>query len=587
MEKNKGKNALDFYLIKRVISFTKPYKSRFYSTIAFTLIVALISPIRPWLIQITVDEYVLPGITDGLISMCMLMLGLILAETLLQYFQSYLSGWIGQIVIRDLRIRLFNHISRFRLAYFDKTPIGTSVTRVINDIETIADMFGEGMLSIASDLLKLILVLVTMFIISPGMTLVSMIPIPFLILATWMFKNGVRKSFTEVRNEVANLNAFTQEHITGMSVVQAFNRENEEYTRFRNINRRHRKAHIRSVWYYSVFFPAVELLQAFSIALLVWWGTYSIMTHPEGDLQPGVIISFILYTYMLYRPMRQLADRFNTLQMGVVSAERIFKLLDSDQLVDASGSKTLNQVKGHIVFENLTFGYDPEQPVIRNLNLEIRPGEKIAVVGATGSGKTTLISLLCRLYTPQSGKITIDGIDIQELKSSEIHKHVGVVMQDVFLFSDSIANNITLNNPDIPESRLREAAEAVGALGFIEQLPGGFSFNVRERGAMLSAGQRQLLAFIRAYVYNPEILILDEATSSIDSESEHYIRQATEAITRNRTAILIAHRLSTVQYADKILVMDKGEIVEMGSHQELMEKQGTYRKLFDLQFAKA
>lgn len=587
MEKNKGKNALDFYLIKRVISFTKPYKSRFYSTIAFTLIVALISPIRPWLIQITVDEYVLPGITDGLISMCMLMLGLILAETLLQYFQSYLSGWIGQIVIRDLRIRLFNHISRFRLAYFDKTPIGTSVTRVINDIETIADMFGEGMLSIASDLLKLILVLVTMFIISPGMTLVSMIPIPFLILATWMFKNGVRKSFTEVRNEVANLNAFTQEHITGMSVVQAFNRENEEYTRFRNINRRHRKAHIRSVWYYSVFFPAVELLQAFSIALLVWWGTYSIMTHPEGDLQPGVIISFILYTYMLYRPMRQLADRFNTLQMGVVSAERIFKLLDSDQLVDASGSKTLNQVKGHIVFENLTFGYDPEQPVIRNLNLEIRPGEKIAVVGATGSGKTTLISLLCRLYTPQSGKITIDGIDIQELKSSEIHKHVGVVMQDVFLFSDSIANNITLNNPDIPESRLREAAEAVGALGFIEQLPGGFSFNVRERGAMLSAGQRQLLAFIRAYVYNPEILILDEATSSIDSESEHYIRQATEAITRNRTAILIAHRLSTVQYADKILVMDKGEIVEMGSHQELMEKQGTYRKLFDLQFAEA
>lgn len=587
MEKNKGKNALDFYLIKRVVSFTKPYKSRFYSTIAFTLIVALISPIRPWLIQITVDEYVLPGITDGLISMCMLMLGLILAETLLQYFQSYLSGWIGQIVIRDLRIRLFNHISRFRLAYFDKTPIGTSVTRVINDIETIADMFGEGMLSIASDLLKLILVLVTMFIISPGMTLVSMIPIPFLILATWMFKNGVRKSFTEVRNEVANLNAFTQEHITGMSVVQAFNRENEEYTRFRNINRRHRKAHIRSVWYYSVFFPAVELLQAFSIALLVWWGTYSIMTHPEGDLQPGVIISFILYTYMLYRPMRQLADRFNTLQMGVVSAERIFKLLDSDQLVDASGSKTLNQVKGHIVFENLTFGYDPEQPVIRNLNLEIRPGEKIAVVGATGSGKTTLISLLCRLYTPQSGKITIDGIDIQELKSSEIHKHVGVVMQDVFLFSDSIANNITLNNPDIPESRLREAAEAVGALGFIEQLPGGFSFNVRERGAMLSAGQRQLLAFIRAYVYNPEILILDEATSSIDSESEHYIRQATEAITRNRTAILIAHRLSTVQYADKILVMDKGEIVEMGSHQELMEKQGTYRKLFDLQFAEA
>lgn len=587
MEKNKGKNALDFYLIKRVISFTKPYKSRFYSTIAFTLIVALISPIRPWLIQITVDEYVLPGITDGLISMCMLMLGLILAETLLQYFQSYLSGWIGQIVIRDLRIRLFNHISRFRLAYFDKTPIGTSVTRVINDIETIADMFGEGMLSIASDLLKLILVLVTMFIISPGMTLVSMIPIPFLILATWMFKNGVRKSFTEVRNEVANLNAFTQEHITGMSVVQAFNRENEEYTRFRNINRRHRKAHIRSVWYYSVFFPAVELLQAFSIALLVWWGTYSIMTHPEGDLQPGVIISFILYTYMLYRPMRQLADRFNTLQMGVVSAERIFKLLDSDQLVDASGSKTLNQVKGHVVFENLTFGYDPEQPVIRNLNLEIRPGEKIAVVGATGSGKTTLISLLCRLYTPQSGKITIDGIDIQELKSSEIHKHVGVVMQDVFLFSDSIANNITLNNPDIPESRLREAAEAVGALGFIEQLPGGFSFNVRERGAMLSAGQRQLLAFIRAYVYNPEILILDEATSSIDSESEHYIRQATEAITRNRTAILIAHRLSTVQYADKILVMDKGEIVEMGSHQELMEKQGTYRKLFDLQFAEA
>lgn len=582
--KQKGK-ALDIYLIKRVISYAMKYKGRFYLTLSLTLLLALISPLRPYMIQWTVDHYVLTGDIDGMTLMTLAMVAVLLIETGFQYLQTYFSGWIGQQVIRDLRVKLFGHLTRFKLGHFDKTPIGTSVTRVVNDIETIADMFGEGMLSIVGDLLKLLLVLVAMWLISPGMTLVSLIPVPLLVLTTWIFKNGVRKSFTEVRNEVANLNAFTQEHITGMTMVQAFNREEEELRRFKAINKRHRKAHIRSVWYYSVFFPAVELLQAISIALVVWYGTYFIMTHPEGPLQPGVIISFILYTYMLYRPMRQLADRFNTLQMGVVSADRIFKLLDEQDQIEPTGATRLSQVKGEVIFKDVSFGYQQEHPVLHNIDIHLKPGEKLAVVGSTGSGKSTLISLLCRLYEPQHGEITIDGIPLHTLERESIHRHIGVVTQDVFLFSDTIAKNISLNDPKITEAQLREAAKAVGALPFIEKLPGGFQFNVRERGAMLSAGQRQLLAFIRAYVYNPAILILDEATSAIDSESEQLIKEATETMTKGRTSILIAHRMSTVQHVDTIIVMDKGHIVEQGSHEALLSKNGMYRRLFDLQFS--
>jgi len=555
-------------------------------TVFLTVFLALLSPVRPWLIQYTVDHFVLTPNLSMLLLFCGIMLGILLLETVVQYYQSYLSGWLGQTVIRDIRIQLFAHLTRFKLQYFDRTPIGTLVTRVVNDMETMADIFSEGLLSIVGDLMKLLVVLGVMLYIDWQLSLISLIPVPFLILATWMFKNGIRKSFQEVRNEVANLNAFTQEHITGMSIIQAFNREAIELEKFKEINKRHRQAHIRSVWYYSVFFPVVEILSALSIALLVWWGTRNMIYADQPTVTPGRIIEFILYIYMLYRPMRQLADRFNTLQMGIVSAERVFKLLDTDATLKDTGTHVTTKMRGDIVFENVSFAYVDEQYVIKNLNLHIRPGEKLAIVGSTGSGKTTLINLLSRMYEITEGRILIDGVDIRDYPLNELQQRIGVVLQDVFLFSDTVANNIRLFNASVSDESIREAALRVGAHDFIMRLPGGYDYNVRERGTMLSVGQRQLISFIRAYVYNPGILILDEATSSIDTESEQLIQRATDKITEGRTSIIIAHRLSTIQHADKILVMEKGQILEMGTHEELIRLNGHYKKLFDLQFAR-
>lgn len=577
--------TFDSALIRRVLSYARPYRGLFRWTIFLTVFIALISPVRPKLIQYTVDHYVMTPDIPMLVWMTLLMIGILIVETVIQYFQTYYSGFLGQSVVKDLRSKLFTHLSRFKLRYFDRTPIGTLVTRVINDIETIADIFSEGLLAIVGDLLKLLVVLVVMFFIDWRMTLIVLIPVPFLIIATNLFKNGIKKSFTEVRNEVANLNAFTQEHVTGMNIVQAFNREEIELKKFREINKRHRTAHIRSVWYYSIFFPVVEILSAISIALLVWWGTRSIIQSANTTTTPGQIIEFILYIYMLYRPMRQLADRFNTLQMGIVSAERVFKLMDTEESLPDNGTITGEQIKGHIIFENVKFAYVDEQFVIHDFNLEIRPGEKLAIVGATGSGKTTLINILSRMYEINDGRITIDDVDIKDYQLEELQKNIGVVLQDVFLFSDTIANNIRLSNEAISIDQVKEAAKAVGAHEFIERLPGGYDFNVRERGGMLSVGQRQLISFIRAYVYNPKILILDEATSSIDTESERLIQQATEKITEGRTSIIIAHRLSTIQHADKIIVMEHGRIIESGSHAELLAQNGHYKRLFDLQFA--
>lgn len=578
--------AFDLPLIRRVLRYTRPYKFRFRMTAFLTVFLALLSPVRPWLIQYTVDHFVLTPNLSMLLLFCGIMLGVLILETVVQYYQSYLTGWLGQTVIRDIRVQLFAHLTQFKLQYFDRTPIGTLVTRVINDMETMADIFSEGLLSIVGDLMKLIVVLGVMFYIDWQLSLISLIPVPFLILATWMFKNGIRKSFQEVRNEVANLNAFTQEHITGMSIIQAFNREAIELEKFKEINKRHRKAHIRSVWYYSVFFPVVEILSALSIALLVWWGTRNMVYADQPTVTPGRIIEFILYIYMLYRPMRQLADRFNTLQMGIVSAERVFKLLDTDATLKDTGTHVTTEMRGDIVFENVSFAYVDDQYVIKNLNLHIRPGEKLAIVGATGSGKTTLINLLSRMYEITEGRILIDGVDIRDYPLNELQQRIGVVLQDVFLFSDTIANNIRLFNASVSDDSIREAAQSVGAHDFIMRLPGGYDYDVRERGAMLSVGQRQLISFIRAYVYNPGILILDEATSSIDTESEQLIQRATDKITEGRTSIIIAHRLSTIQHVDKILVMEKGQILEMGTHEELMRLNGHYKKLFDLQFAR-
>lgn len=577
--------AFDLPLIRRVLWYTRPYKYRFRMTAFLTVFLALLSPVRPWLIQYTVDNFVLIPNLSMLLLFCGVMLGILFLETVVQFYQSYFSGWLGQTVIRDIRIELFAHLCQFKLQYFDRTPIGTLVTRVVNDMETMADIFSEGLLSIVGDLMKLLVVLGVMFYIDWQLSLISLIPIPFLILATWMFKNGIRKTFQEVRNEVANLNAFVQEHITGMSIIQAFNREAIELEKFKEINKRHRKAHIRSVWYYSVFFPVVEILSALSIALLVWWGTRNMIYAEQPTVTPGRIIEFILYIYMLFRPMRQLADRFNTLQMGIVSAERVFKLLDIDATLKDTGVHISNEMRGDIVFENVSFAYVDDHYVIKNLNLHIRPGEKLAIVGSTGSGKTTIINLLSRMYEVKEGRILIDGVDIRDYPLSELQKHIGVVLQDVFLFSDTVANNIRLFDMSISDEVIREASQQVGADEFIKRLPGGYEYNVRERGNMLSVGQRQLISFIRAYVYNPTILILDEATSSIDTESEQLIQRATNKITEGRTSIIIAHRLSTIQHADRILVMEKGQILEMGTHEELMRANGHYKKLFDLQFA--
>jgi ATP-binding cassette subfamily B multidrug efflux pump len=586
MSNTKTGQAFDLPLIRRVLRYTLPYKARFRMTVFLTVFLALLLPVRPWLIQYTVDHFVLTPNLSMLLLFCGIMLGILLLETVVQYYQSYLSGWLGQTVIRDIRIQLFAHLTRFKLQYFDRTPIGTLVTRVVNDMETMADIFSEGLLSIVGDLMKLLVVLGVMLYIDWQLSLISLIPVPFLILATWMFKNGIRKSFQEVRNEVANLNAFTQEHITGMSIIQAFNREAIELEKFKEINKRHRQAHIRSVWYYSVFFPVVEILSALSIALLVWWGTRNMIYADQPTVTPGRIIEFILYIYMLYRPMRQLADRFNTLQMGIVSAERVFKLLDTDATLKDTGTHVTTKMRGDIVFENVSFAYVDEQYVIKNLNLHIRPGEKLAIVGSTGSGKTTLINLLSRMYEITEGRILIDGVDIRDYPLNELQQRIGVVLQDVFLFSDTVANNIRLFNASVSDESIREAALRVGAHDFIMRLPGGYDYNVRERGTMLSVGQRQLISFIRAYVYNPGILILDEATSSIDTESEQLIQRATDKITEGRTSIIIAHRLSTIQHADKILVMEKGQILEMGTHEELIRLNGHYKKLFDLQFAR-
>lgn len=553
-------------------------------TITLTILLAVMGPIRPILISYTVDNFIITPNLLQLTIFSLILVGMLGLETLIQYYQSFLSGLMGQRVVKDLRQQLFVHLAKFKLKYYDRTPIGTLVTRVVNDIETIAEIFSEGLLSILGDLLKLVFVLVAMFAVNWQLSIASLIPVPLLIVATNRFRHGIAKSFKEVRNEVANMNAFTQERITGMHMIQAFNREEIELKKFKEINNRHRKAHIRSVWYYSVFFPIVEVLSALSISLMVFWASRDMIMHSVASATPGMIIEFILFIYMMYRPMRQLADRFNTLQMGVVSSERIFKLIDSDESLTDNGKYTADEIKGQVSFEKVSFSYVDNEVVLKDFNLDIQQGEKVAIVGATGSGKTTITNLLTRMYEINEGSIRIDGIDIKDYKLSELQKSIGIVLQDVFLFSDSVLNNITLKNTNIHFDEVVAASKAVGAHDFIMRLPGGYEYPIGERGSQLSVGQRQLLSFIRAYVYNPTILVLDEATSSIDTESEWMIQKATEKITEGRTSIIIAHRLSTISKADRILVMDKGLIIEQGTHKELMAMNGAYKKLVELQF---
>jgi len=573
--------AFDRKLFARVFAFTKPYRRLFWITFLLTVLLAGLGVVRPLLMGAMIDDHTMNGNGAGLLRITLVIVVLLILEALLQFYQSYWTSWLGQAVTFDLRKKLFQHLLGFKQRWFDRTPIGTLVTRVVSDMETIEDIFSQGLLMIMGDILKLVVVVAAMFIWNWELALLTMIPIPLLLWATNIFKNSIRKSFQDVRTQVARLNAFVQEHIQGMSIVQLFAREKQEYAKFQAINREHRKAHIRSVLAYSIFFPVVEILSAISLAFLVWWGVKDVL---DGVATVGDIFIFIFFINMLFRPIRQLADRFNVLQMGMVGSERVFKLIDTEASIADIGTLPTTGLRGEIRFEDLWFAYEDDDHVLKGISFEAKAGEMVALVGATGSGKSSIINVLGRAYEFQQGRVLLDGRDIREYRLADLRTSIAVVLQDVFLFSDTVHNNITLSDPSISREAVITAAQEVGAHEFIMRLPEGYDTEVRERGGILSVGQRQLLAFIRAAVHKPQVLVLDEATSSVDSMSEQLIQQATERITKGRTSIVIAHRLSTVQHADRILVLDKGRIVEQGSHQELLALGGNYRTLYDLQF---
>lgn len=575
-------------MLWRVIDQVKPYRGRFILTGVFVLVLAGLAPVRPYLIGRAMDVEMASGDLPGLLNIFALVVGLLVIESIFQFYQTYLANYVAQSVTLDLRSRLYDHVLGFRLRFFDQTPVGTFVTRLVSDIDGIARVFSQGLLNIVGDVLRLIVVIIVMLATNWKLSLIVLLPIPILLCATRVFQRVVKQAFVDVRNMVSKLNVFVQEHVTGMAVVQIFNREKHERAQFEQLNRQHRKANIRTIWAFSIFFPVVELLSAASVALLLWWGM--------GDVARGVttgvgqLMQFTLYVFMLYRPIRQLADRFTVLQEGVVNAERVFKLFDRGERIDQYGERYPEKIQGNIAFENVWFAYNDEAAegehdwVIRDLTLQVKAGQTVAFVGATGAGKSSVINILSRFYEYQKGTVKVDDHSLRDLSLAAIRHHIAVVLQDVFLFSDSIHNNVTLGDYSITREQVITASKAVGAHDFISKLPGGYDYDVKERGAQLSVGQRQLVAFIRAYVYNPSILVLDEATSSVDTESELLIQGAIEKLTQGRTSIIIAHRLSTIQEADNIIVLDKGRIREQGSHAELLKQDGHYRKLFELQF---
>ncbi len=577
------KKVFDFSLLRRVFSYASPYKKQLYFSIFLAIALAVISPVRPWLIQLTVDKYIRGGIVNWVILITIIQIALLLVETVMRFSFSFITAWLGQTVVKDIRITVYKKIVHLNLGQFDKTPIGTLTTRTINDIESINDIFSEGLIPIIADLLSIFAILGVMFYTDWKLTLVCMAVLPVLLVVTWWFKESVNASFQRVRNAVAQLNAFVQEHITGMSIVQAFAAEDREFTKFKKINREHRNANIKAIFAYSVFFPFVEIIFAIAMGLMIWWSAKGAI---EGEATLGVMIAFILYLNLLFRPLRVIADKFNVLQMGMVASERIFKVLDNPDFIEKEGDYAPANMQGKVVFKHVWFAYKDDNFVLKDISFTIMPGETMALVGHTGSGKTSIISLINRLYHIQKGAIEIDDVNIEAYKLSILRSKIGIVLQDVFLFSGSIYENVTLRNESITREQVIHAATLIGMHDFIMQLPGNYDYNVMERGSTLSLGQRQLLSFIRALLYNPSILILDEATSSVDTESEQLIQHAIDTLIEGRTAIIIAHRLSTIRKADKILVLDKGVIKEMGTHSELLDKAGFYAKLYEMQFAK-
>lgn len=587
--------ALDWKLLIRVMRYVKPYKKTFYIAAFLTIFLAAVAVVQPILIQKTLDNYILKDNYPGLVNMVAWMVAVLLVQTVAQYYQTYITNWLGESVIRDLRIDIFNHITSLRLKYFDRTPIGVLITRTVSDLETIADIFSEGLISIVGDLLLVLVIITIMLVHDWKLALITLIPMPFLFASTYVFKEAIKSAFQEVRTQVAHLNTFLAEHISGISVIQYFAREDQEMRKFIGVNTKYRNANIRSNWYYSIFFPVVEILFACCIGLLVWYGCTRVLSDEQmarlsanNKVSLGTIVEYIALLNLLFRPIRQLADKFNTLQMGMVGADRIFKVLDTNEIAVNTGTLRPARIKGDIKFEDVWFAYNDENWVLKDINFHVRPGETLALVGATGAGKSSTINILNRFYEIGKGSVKVDDVDIREYDVNYLRAQIATVIQDVFLFTDTIANNISLNNELITREQIMAAAQDVGAHEFIERLPGGYDYNVMERGSTLSAGQAQLISFIRALVYDPAILVLDEATSSVDTETELLIQNAIDKLMEGRTAIVIAHRLSTIQKADRIIVLDHGEIKETGTHQELLKiEHGYYRKLYDLQFNSA
>ena len=580
-QKNEAGRIFDIDILRRLYTFVKPYQARFYSLIGIIMLAACLAPLTPLLIRYTIDNVIAAGDYGQLTLMLVLMIGVLVVQAVVQFSNTYLSGWLGQYVIRDIRVQLYRKIIQLRLKFFDNTPIGRLVTRAISDVETLADVFSEGMAAIAGDILQLVLIIAVMFYTDWRLALISLSTIPLMLFSTYVFKEKIKTSFNEVRTAVANLNSFVQEHITGMNIVQIFGSEKIEAEKFRAINDEHRQANIRSIWYYSVYYPVADIISAVAVGLVVWYGAGRVIS---ADVTFGTITAFVMFINLFFRPIRMLADRFNTLQMGIVSTDRILKLLDSDEFTANNGNYKPATIRGEVTFDNVWFAYNDEDYVLRDISFTVGEGETVAFVGATGAGKSSIINLLSRFYDINRGTIEVDGVDVHDYELGYLRRNIGVVLQDVFLFSDTIENNITLGDKRISREKMIEAAKLVGVHDFIERLPGGYDYNVMERGSTLSVGQRQLISFVRAMVQDPKIIVLDEATSSVDTETEEMIQDAISKLMKGRTAIVIAHRLSTIQKAHNIIVVDKGRIVEQGNHEELLHREGTYANLYRMQY---